>query len=242
MEVWGGNYTTEESVRLPGLTGHVIAQPSRGRLRGDIFLLSVCSVAVMAKVLILDTFNRGPEMGLLSQEMRRLLATYGSEYDNSRLIGSFLRGLSRLEGLTEQISLTAATFDTRTRELIYAYRDEPDILISSADHSHWSRPGTGSGSDRKIPLGCLHNSDYIQSATRLLPKDRVVLYTSGLLSLFDSEDPAGRLDKFRDRLNEIDQDNPESIARSLTASLEDSGAGGTSERPDLLLLVLRALA
>jgi serine phosphatase RsbU (regulator of sigma subunit) len=200
-------------------------------------------MAVMAKVLIVDTFNHGPELGLLSQELRRLLATYGSEYDNSRLIGSFINGLSRMEDLIEDVRLTAATFDTRTGELIYAYRDKPDILMRPGDSSSWFRPegGVGGESSRDIPVGRLDGFDYEQSVVPLSPNDWVLFYTRGLISHLEQENPEKGAKKFIDRLNQIDTDDPQNTTQSLLNSLDYLNSGEPTPDRDMMLLVLKAV-
>jgi len=242
MEVWGGNLFLEEEVQLPGLTGYVLSRPRQGRIRGDIFLLSVCASNLLAKITVIDTYNRGNEFGLLSQEIRRLMATYGSEPDNYRMVRSIARDPSRY-GLTgKEIKLTAATFNSENRCLIYAYLRDPQIVARRASSARWEVITKDRDTQLDAPLGPLPASEFEQYAVRFDENDWILFFTSGLLNVLNPGDQPGAHEILIDRLGEIETSDPASLVKELTLFPENSAGHPGWLDHDIMVLALKVAA
>lgn len=192
LEQRGGNHWATYSAELPGLAAWVSCNPLRpSRRGGDLYYLSACSHATIARVVIADVSGHGETVSAAAVRLRDALRQHIDSWDQSVLI----RDLNESFLGDEQRATFATAF------LASFASDSGDLLFTNAGHMPplWYRAATqewrllhDSAPDSKeianLPLGLIAGTEYRQTAVALQTGDLLILYTDGIN---EAEDEAG---------------------------------------------------
>lgn len=193
-EVWGGNRPIDSSVNLAGVRGHVYSQPCDGGRGGDVHYVSICGSGLISRFCLADVAGHGERVGLVSEQLHRLLDRYMDNSDQRRVLADLN---TRLVTSDSSVLTTAAmmTYFPPTRRLSISYAGHPPAWLYRRREERWEPlmlelPPHKENDMLNLPLAIQPRISFTRKTLRVRPGDRLVLVTDGVL---EAPAPGGEL-------------------------------------------------
>ncbi len=240
MEVWGGNQTADDSVKVAGLDAWVYSKPYGGSEGGgDVYYVSSCAMGRIARLLLADVSGHGEAVQKTGVGLRDLMRRHVNHIDQGRfvkLMNQQFTGLAR-EGTFA--TAVVSTFFAPTMRLNLCNAGHPLPMVYRAQAREWSflmeEDAAGEGA-MNLPLGILDLGDYQFFDVPLKPGDLVLCYTD---SLVESKGADGEM-LGHEGLMEIVKTIPVSPAEQFVAALLGAVASrcpGNLDNDDVTVLL-----
>jgi phosphoserine phosphatase RsbU/P len=190
-EVWGGNNTADEIVKLPGLVGLIHSKPSApATTGGDVYYLSVCDKRVLSRVVLADVAGHGEDVAGTALRLRTLLKKYINTFDQSALMREINEAFrSENEDLAQYATAAVLSYYCETGMLVFTNAGHPPALWYHRNEKTWDwlheRTPYAMKTVAGLPLGLIHGTEYEQTAVQLAEGDLLVLYTDGITECAD---------------------------------------------------------
>jgi serine phosphatase RsbU (regulator of sigma subunit) len=193
-EVWGGNRPVDSRFELPGVRGRVYSQPCESGRGGDIHYVSLCGSGLLARMCLADVAGHGEAVGVVTEEIHRLLRRYMNYHDERRV----LRGLNRRlvdENLSSMTTAVAVSYAPHLRRMSISYAGHPPAWFFRSAEQRWVRlPSSGATSDDArlfdLPLAVDGETEFSRRRLAVGSGDRVLILTDGVL---EAPSPSGEL-------------------------------------------------
>jgi hypothetical protein len=185
MEVWGGNQTVDDSVKVAGLDAWVYSKPYGGSDGGgDVYYVSSCATGRIARLLLADVSGHGEAVKKTGIGLRDLMRRHVNHIDHKhfiKLMNQQFAGLAR-EGTFA--TAVVSTFFAPKMRLTLCNAGHPVPILYRKDKQQWSFLQTAeSTSDEpmNLPLGIIDLADYQTFDTPMKAGDLVLCYTDSLV-------------------------------------------------------------
>jgi sigma-B regulation protein RsbU (phosphoserine phosphatase) len=126
-----------------------------------------------------------------------------------------------------------AVLDTETREIRFCQAGHPSPIKFSADGTV-SEIGEGG-----FPVGLWPDMTYDETTTTLLPGERLVLYSDGIIACLNEEDVPYSLERLEEVIRSRSKESLKDVLQAVQADLE-SWSGGRDFPDDISLLILES--
>ena len=238
-EVWGGSKGKDADVRGSGFVASVYSRAAEGAKGGDIYYLSVCSGEAITRVALADVRGHGESVSETSQWLYEALQTRVNELDGSDLLTD-LNALVGERGYEAMTTATIVSFLRAESNFHFTYAGHPPMFIYRQDDARWDSVTLGSPRRcANLPLGAFGNTSYDDEVRPIAARDRIFLYTDGLIEATNSDGkPFGR-DGVAGALEETAGGTVRDIKRAMLAALTKHGNGSTSH-DDVTCMVVEA--
>lgn len=239
-EVRGGNREIYEPVALPGLQGVLYSRPCSGESGGDIHYLSVCGSGLLSRVCLADVAGHGGEVSAVGQEMHAHLLRSVDVIDERRVLEKLDARLDA-RGLHAMTTAVLATYYPPSRRLTVCYAGHPTGWLYRRRERRWQPlrhplPPPPRPSFVDLPLGTRFRPAFNRHRFRVVPGDRLVLVTDGVVevtaldgSFFDDQ-------RILAALEDVSGTPGDQASRLLTA-LRTHAADGALDHDDVTFFV-----
>jgi sigma-B regulation protein RsbU (phosphoserine phosphatase) len=242
MDIWGGNQSMAGVVSLPGMDAWIVSRPYAESIDGgDIYFLSLCGGAKIARMIVADVSGHGGDVAPVAVKLRALMRKHINRPDQTRFVKAVNDEFTSGQSEGRFATAVLGTYVTKTGHLILCNAGHPAPLWRRASTGAWQRlkPDVPErlGEVSNLPLGVVAPTSYEQFAVRLQVGDRVLIYTDGLTEVTD---PAGHMlgdDRFLELVRAIDADLPNTFALRLFEAVDEFRAG-RAQGDDVTLLML----
>ncbi len=240
-EVWGGNRPVDAAVELPGVRGWVFSSPCGGPRGGDVHYLSACGSGVLARMCVADVVGHGEAAATVSAELFGLVRRYMNRHDERCIMRGLNRRLGRI-GLQAMTTAAAATYYSTSGELSVSYAGHPPAWLFEAASGEWTRlgPAAGQTPERRptnLPLAIIDDAVYTRQTIRVLPGDRLFLFTDGLVEAPGAAGGSFGEERQAKVLRAHRLDSCHGLARAMRAALE-THVGDAAAHDDVTFMVL----
>jgi len=242
-KMYGGNHRAHHPVSLPGLEEVLYSAPCGAPAGGDLYYLSACGSGVTARACLADAAGHGKhsaEVGAWFEEIfhkhiHRMSPSVVLRDVNAR---AAVRGNFQAVATALCISYNALNgqlrFSNAGHPLALVFREEPwETETLDLDKSAGNDP-------RNLPLGVMESAHYDIGSTRLMPRDRILLYTDGVSETPDECGAHLGQDKLRQCFLETAHLSVAEQTDRLIASLSGHAGEGVNRHDDVTLLLLEA--
>jgi len=242
LEVWGGNQAVDTSISVPGIDAWVSCTPYRGDADGgDVYYLSMCGAGRISRFVLADVCGHGTAAAKLGQLLRKLMRKHIRTLDQTVFARALNRGFSHLSRYGHFATAVLATYFAPTNHLVTCNLGHPRPLWYRSATATWDvldyAASDPTAAIRNLPLGIIEGTQYRQFAVQLGERDLVLLFTDALI---EARNPEGRMlgeDGLLALVQRLPEDPPETIGRSIVASVA-AYRGGLPPNDDETLLVL----
>lgn len=192
-EVRGGNGVVYSQVELPGLRGVIYSRPCEGASGGDIHYLSRCGSGLMARVCLADVAGHGPTVAAIGAEMHALLRRSVDVIDERKVLTRLNERLAA-RGFRAMTTAVLATYYPPRRRLTVSYAGHPPGWLYRAHEASWVplkltvRPPATRPAFVDLPVGTGFQPTWHRHRFRLVPGDRLLLITDGVLETMSPDD------------------------------------------------------
>ncbi|MBK9119880.1 MAG: serine/threonine-protein phosphatase [Phycisphaerales bacterium] len=241
-EIWGGNRSVDQRFDLPGIRGRIFSQPSDGGRGGDLHYISLCNSGLLSRICLADVVGHGARVARAGDVLHRLLRRYMNSVDQRRVLRDLNRALEA-EHPDEITTALALSYLPPTRLLSVSYAGHPPAWLYRVRTRRWEplRPATA-GLPRHglhdLPLGVDPSTRFTRRMLRVIPGDRLLAITDGVLEAPGSDGTlfgVARLQRFLESSDGADADLL--IDRLRTAIVQFSGNPALSH-DDVTILLL----
>lgn len=242
FELWGGNYSADHSIELPGFVGWINAAPlDPASSGGDVHYFSVCSKGTVTRIAVADVAGHGPQASSTAVKLREALKHHTNHWDQSAL----------MQELNEAFLGASAEIPYATAAVLSFYRDTGELLFSNAGHPpplwyraserswHFLEDCTPFAVDIEgLPLGVIPGTTYSQTGVKVGFGDLLVLYTDGITETIDSSNNELGNVGLLEMVKRLAAQPPVEVIRALTSDIQ-TFRGGAPHRDDETLIVLQ---
>lgn len=192
-EVRGGNGITHDIVQLPGLRGVIYSRPCTGAGGGDIHYLSRCGSGLMARVCLADVAGHGPIVAAVGREIHDHLRRSVDVVDERKVFARFNTRLEQ-QGLVAMTTAALATYYPPSGRLTVSYAGHPRGWLYRAATGAWQplaepvRPPARRPAYIDVPLGVGLPATFNRHRFKVVPGDRLLLVTDGVLETTSPDD------------------------------------------------------
>lgn len=192
-EVRGGNGIIHGRVELPGLSGLIYSRPCEGASGGDIHYLSQCGSGLMARVCLADVAGHGPTASAIGAEMHAHLRRSVDVIDERKVLGRFNDRLAA-KGLHAMTTVVLATYYPPRRRLSVCYAGHPHGWLYRRQTDSWGplrlpvAPPSTRPAFVDMPVGTGFSPMWNRHRFRVMPGDRMLLITDGVLETVSPDD------------------------------------------------------
>jgi serine phosphatase RsbU (regulator of sigma subunit) len=192
-EVRGGNALVHAAFDLPGLRAVIYSRPCHGQAGGDIHYLSKCGSGLMARVCLADVAGHGAPASAVSAEMHQYLRRSVDIIDERRVLGRLNERLAA-KNLRVMTTAVLATYYPPRRRLTVCYAGHPEGWLYRHQSQTWMPlrlpvpPPSRKPAFVDMPVGTGFTPTWHRHRFRVLPGDRVLLVTDGVLETISPDD------------------------------------------------------
>ncbi len=230
-EIWGGASVKEDDVTTPGVRAAIHSSASGAEKGGDLYYFTVCAYDTLTRIAIADVRGHGDQVSHLSEWLYESLEARMNDADGSRVLTD-LNAIVRSRGFEAITTAAVATIHRDKGWLDFCYAGHPPLMLGRA-----GQPWRPLESEGGLPLGILAGAKYPQERVRVLPGDRLFVYTDGVTecpgendTLYGDAEMLTTLDQLRDKpLTEL----RDGLQRNLT-----NYAGGNLLHDDVTFLLV----
>ena len=185
-EIWGGIGALDQNVSTRGIRASIFSAQAGGGRGGDIHYLSYCSYDMITRIAIADVRGHGESVTVVSSWVYDALKAQMNSLAGDRVL-SDLNGKVFGRGFEAMTTAAVLTYDSSKSCLHFAYAGHPPAMF-------W-RPARGwrrleilnEQAASNLPLGVRAAAIYEQGHVALMPGDRIVMFTDGLLEAEDRQ-------------------------------------------------------
>ena len=242
MEVWGGNFSADRTLAMPGLDVWIYSKPFGGSdAGGDVYYISSCATGRILRLLIADVAGHGEKVRDVAKQLQGLMRQFVNQIDQSRFVASMNQQFSQLSQNGCFATAVVSTFFPPTRRLTLCNAGHPLPLIYRSARRAWDlldAPQRTSPDLVNLPLGVVDQSDYATFDVSLSVGDMVLCYTD---SLTESRRSDGQLLDHEGLLNiarQIDSSTPATFIPALLSAIEKTSPGNLTG-DDVTVLLIR---
>ena len=236
-ELWGGVKNEDLDVGSSGLTLSLYSSASDGDRGGDVYYFSVCNADRVTRAVLADVAGHGRHVSQLGQWLHDEMAARLDDPD----LSSFMADLNQ-----RACGVKFGRFATAVA--ISYYRDLGQVYFCNAGHppmlvgrrgKRWTTLATRStGRDIDLPLGVSKSARYVMYHVDIGQSDALLLYSDGVLEVFNRQREAFGLDGLLGTLNALGPADPAEIKSVVLASLK-AWRQEPLDHDDLTLIILQ---
>jgi hypothetical protein len=243
MGVWGGNGSTENHFRRPGLDLWLWSQSQRCAEAGgsDLHLVSSCASGRITRLLLADVCGLGQRFVEIARELRELMKRNINTVRQVR----FVREMScRLEDASTRggfASTLVGTYFAPARSFAVCNAGHPPPLLYRFQERQWSvLSQVPSGpSPAEAPLGVVDLSEYQQFRVKLEAGDMLLGYSNTLTECRTARGKPLGVEGFLSRVRQLDLEQSSNLVSALATQIRYEHKENLSSE-DATLLLCRA--
>jgi sigma-B regulation protein RsbU (phosphoserine phosphatase) len=236
-EVWGGIRNIDVDVCTPGLGISIYSHAASGNSGGDIHYFSVCGKEMLTRIAVADLMGHGEGVSEISQWLYKALAARMNGLDGSNIL-SDLNQVVRNRGIDAMTTAAVVAFYLGDSNLYYSYAGHPPLLVRRRNKRSW-RSLELEATERvaNLPLGALSDVSYDQACVPLMPGDRLMLYTDGVVEARDSRDEPFGPERLQAVLDEAENCSLVEVKNAVLRAIRRH-TGGSLCHDDTTLMVV----
>ena len=235
--IWGGISSVNLDIATNSLSASIYSSASDGERGGDIYYFSVCGYDMLTRVAVADLQGHGEGVATLSGWLYDSLEERLNSLDGAGV----LEDLNRLVYRPSFDAITTAAvigFCVGDPNLYLSYAGHPPVYLRRHVEAAWRPLAVGSADEAtNLPLGILPQMRYLQAEIPLEPKDRLFLYTDGVLDCPDATGEPFGAERLLGVLKRHESRGLPEVKAGVLESLR-AHSGGTLEHDDVTLVFL----
>ncbi|MBI4559246.1 MAG: serine/threonine-protein phosphatase [Candidatus Hydrogenedentes bacterium] len=241
-EVWGGNGPANHVVRLPGLSGAIYAQPAGGKSGGDVYYMSTCRAALLARICLADVVGHGEQVAEVSGRLHQCLRQNMNRMNPTYVLAE-MNQWAVARGLDSLATAACLSFHSTQGKLEFCYAGHPPALIFRRRESIWMKLALENSAAYKLQnmtLGVSSDAVYEPGECYLDPGDRLLLLSDGVT---ETPDAAHRLfgdERLLQLLNENKGCELGSLTEQIVQALKTFSGDSALDHDDITLILLEA--
>jgi phosphoserine phosphatase RsbU/P len=235
--IWGGISSVNLDVATKSLSASIYSSASEGESGGDIYYFSVCGYDMLTRIAVADLQGHGEGVSTLSGWLYDCLEERLNSHDGAGV----LEDLNQLVYRPSFDAITTAAvigFCVGDPNLHLSYAGHPPVYLHRHAEAAWRPLVVGGGDEAtNLPLGILPHMRYLQTEIPLEPKDRIFLYTDGVLECPDASGEPFGTERLLEALKRHESQGLSEAKAGVLESLR-AHSGGTLEHDDVTLVFL----
>jgi sigma-B regulation protein RsbU (phosphoserine phosphatase) len=237
-EVWGGIQNEDVDACSSAMTTSLYSNACSGGKGGDIYYVSVCQGDVLTRVALADVVGHGEKVSRISQWLYDSLRERMNGGDGNEILADLNR-LACEHGFRAITTAAVVSFQASGSEAHFSYAGHYPMLVRPEGASHWEPAQLDASSSEmaNLPLGIELNMRYDQQFVPVRSKDRLLLYTDGVI---ETPNPDGELfgqQRLASLLDEVGDKSLYELKTTVLTALRQY-AGGELAHDDVTLLAI----
>jgi serine phosphatase RsbU (regulator of sigma subunit) len=227
LQVWGGTEAADQTLAMTGLDGYLYAKPHKGAKRGgDVYYLSSCASGRITRVILADVAGHGSKVSETAQDLRSLMQYYVNFTSQKKFMQAMNQKFAEITDEGRFATSVAMSFLAPKRQLSLSNAGHPAPMWYRAKERCWHVLGVDpddkdSTASADLPFGIIEDTGYQQTDITFEPGDMLLLYTDALIESHGSDGRQVGLRGLVNRLNALDNNEPDKIIPTLIERLAD---------------------
>jgi sigma-B regulation protein RsbU (phosphoserine phosphatase) len=237
-EVWCGTHGADVNVTTSGIEASLFSAACDGGKGGDIYYFSVCDSDLLSRISIADVMGHGKAVTDTSEWMCELLRDKMNNVQGDEIL-SDLNEAAVDYGYKALTTAVVVGWYREQKKLFFSYAGHhPAFVRCKADTLWHSLDLPKSEHAVNLPLGVGREFTYEQSMVKLESGDALFIFTDGVL---EAQNPKGQFfgeDNLQAVLNEVDNNDPQSVKSSVLSRL-NAFVEGDFSHDDVTFIAIR---
>jgi len=190
-KVWGGNGKIDAPVAIPGLEGLLYSRPCESDRGGDLYYLSACGSGALARVCVADVTGHGESVSTFSGWLEEVFSRHIHRASPSVVLRDVNQRAAE-RGLALMSTAICFSYNSLNGWLSYCCAGHPPVRLCRAGEETWEPLFVEDNTGEELynlPLAVDRGSRYTVGELQLVPGDRLLIHTDGLIEFMK---PDGR--------------------------------------------------
>jgi len=186
-EIWGGILAINMDIATEGLSASIFSTAHDGDRGGDMYYVSVCKWDYLTRIALADLRGHGGQVSALSewvyQSMRKRMNTTAG---NKILVD--LNDEVKKQGFDAITTAVVVGYHTNKRKLYFSYAGHPPAFVQRGGGEWVPLNLAPNHNPVNLPLGIMPRMKYDMDDIKMVPGDRICLYTDGITECMNASE------------------------------------------------------